>query len=80
MADEIVVIVEPPLPEILVTVEPPLPEILVVLSEVALAGEPGPKGEKGNDGLPAVELTPEELSELLEPPVDLILLFENQLV
>lgn len=65
MADDIVVVVEPPLPSITsVVVEPPLPAITVTVSSVALAGPPGD---------PTVLLTQ------LEPPIDLTLVFENAL-
>lgn len=75
MADEVVVIVEPPPPEIMVVVEPPLPEVQVVLSEVGLVG---PSGELNSDQLAIVANTASEIvTTELEPEVDLTLLFEN---
>jgi len=68
MADEITVIVEPPLPEIVVVVEPPPAEVAVTLSEVGLTGPPGD---------PTTLL--DTIRAELEPSVDFVLLFENAL-
>jgi hypothetical protein len=64
VADDILVVVEPPPPEIVVFVDAPPADVLVTVSTVALAGPPG---------------DPTVLLEQLEPPVDLTLLFENAL-
>lgn len=41
MADEVIVIVEPPVPNVNVVAEAPLPPVVVQTSLVALAGAPG---------------------------------------
>lgn len=66
MAEEIVVIVEPPPAEISVVIELPPPDINVIVSEVSLAGPPG-------DPMTLLDT----VMERLEPDVDYVLLFEN---
>jgi hypothetical protein len=76
MPDDVIVIVEPPLPEVMVVIEPPLPEVMVTMAEVALAG---PAGRDAVVTQAQLDDVANSVVSGLEPEVDLNLLFENAL-
>jgi hypothetical protein len=77
MADEIVVVVEPPPPDIVVVVEPSPQEVSVTIAEVGLVGPPG--ALKPYEVVAVAEAAVPIVVAELEPEVDLTLLFENAL-
>ncbi len=82
MSDEVIVVVEPPLPDVTVQIEDSLADVVVTVSEVGLVGPRGPVGPEGPPGADSAELLNAHVNSETPHPVyddgpSLALLYEN---